>query len=324
MYQHEGSSAKRVRRVLTSTGHGHHGGHLKIGGSVMKHADRLQDKRQIDAAVREGIGEHEEHMHPGKPRTRVRLSAGGMADGGMSDPRADKAPRGKGGKQAKNHIAIVIAPQGGGQQPGLARPMPVPVPARPPMAAPPPAMPPRPMPPPGAPPMGMGAGMPPPGAPPMMMRKAGGRTHRQAGGTNMNNMPAVGALPSNPPAGMTQQQYQNWLNGLSANAQPGAGPQRMPPQQKSGGRSHHAHGGRTADSTAGRTTPQNARQFSEDLPAKMNRPEQDIETAEAQRGRHARGGEVGPGRVEMHAGSGSGEGRLEKSGKLDYCAGGRS
>lgn len=265
-YQHEHHSKKRVRELLARTGHHHglHGGHFRIGGNIAEHADAAQDKREIDKAVRAGIEQHEAHDHPGEKKTRLRLRDGGMADGMMSEGRADKAPRGKKGG-AKNHIAIVIAPQGGGQQPPQKVPVPVPVGAHPPAPPPaaPPAPPPRPpMPPAGAPPMG---GMPPgAGAPPPMMRKAGGRTSR-----------------------------------------------------------------RSADSFAEKTTPPNAQQYGEDMPMKMERPEQEIETAEGQRkgGRahHARGGEVGPGRVRnMRAGSGSGEGRKEKSGELEYCAGGRA
>lgn len=277
-YQHESHSAKRVRRVLAATGHHHglNGGHLKIGGSIGKHADAMQDKQQIDEAVRKGISEHEAHDHPGEKRTRVRLRDGGMADGMMPQDRADKAPRGKGKGGAKNHIAIVIAPQGGGQQPPPQR---VPVPA----AAPPPARPP--MPPPGAMPPG---GMPPGGMPP-------------------------GAMPPRPPM-----------------MPPGGAPGGMPPggmpmMRKSGGRTAH----HMADSMASRTTPPNAQGYGEKMPMKMERPEQEIETAEGQRngGRthRARGGEVGPGRVpNMRAGSGSGEGRQEKSREIDYCAGGRA
>lgn len=254
MYQPEHESRKRVRRVLAATGH-HHG---KFGGYLSKHADEAQDKRLIDREVTKAINEHDEQLHGGK-KTRLRLRSGGTAVGPMADHRSDRSPRGH-AKGAKNHVAIIIAPQGGGQN---ARPVPVPVPRPVPVPT---GAPPRPpMPPPGAmPPPGMGP--PPGGLPPAPLARP----------------------PMMPPSGM-----------------PPAGMMR-----KRGGR---------ADSTAAKTTPPNAQDYDEPMPMKMQRPEQEIETAH-----RARGGKVGRGRVKMTAGSASGEGRQEKTSALDYCAGGRS
>jgi hypothetical protein len=178
MRHHEEIGRKKARALIARTGHhlGKGGGHFAEGGR----SDYEQDKRM----VAKGIHEHERKMHPGEKETKIRLADGGMADGNASPARADRSPRGKGGKDSgrKTHIAIVVNPGGGAPGAGApARPVPVPVPVHappPPMAGPPPgAMPPPrpPMPPPGAgmPPPGMGA--PPPGGMPMM-RKHGGST----------------------------------------------------------------------------------------------------------------------------------------------------
>lgn len=307
-YQHESHQSKRVRRVLTSSGHslGKLGGHLRIGGSVMDHADALKDKKMIDASVRKGISEHEDQEHGGK-HSRIKLADGGVADGAMSQPSASKSPRGGKGKSAKNHIAIVIAPQAGqGAGAGAAPPPrpPMPMPPPPGAGAPPPgAMPPRPMPPPGGmPPMGAGGppmggppGMPPPGMPPM--RKAGGRAHRAEGGSDEGR-------------------------GVTINST----------RYARGGDAKHGR----AESNAAHM-PWSAEEPDEHGPMKLQRRAQEEETGEAQNNRFApgekeggrahrrSGGEVGPGRVKgMKAGSGSGAGRLEKSSALSYCVGGKS
>ena len=151
------------------------------GGS----ADEAQDARMI----REGVHEHEGALHPGKPKTKLKLADGGCADGGRSHRRMDRAHRAAGGRSGHmgkgkgSHVNVIVAP---GQ--GPARPVPVPVPAAgvggPPMPPRPPMMGAPGMPPggPGMPPPGMGGapGMMPPG-----IRRAGGRAGRREGGRNL-------------------------------------------------------------------------------------------------------------------------------------------
>lgn len=147
----------------------HHDGHLAKVRRIMKSGEYSTGKQNkgvksaIKKAVKEGIRQHEEHDHPGKKITHVKLKEGGIAHGEEGHKRLDKHSRGgktkhKGGSHV--HVNVVV-PQGGKQ------PVPVPV------AAGAPALPPRPpLPPAGAMPPVMGpapmAGMPP--RPPGMKR----------------------------------------------------------------------------------------------------------------------------------------------------------
>jgi hypothetical protein len=146
--------------------------------------DEEQDARMVNL----GVHEHEGAMHPGKPKTKLKLADGGCADGGRSRRRMDRAHRAMGGRSGHmgrgkgSHVNVIVAP---GQ--GPARPVPVPVPAA--GAGGPPMLPSRP---PMGPPV-MAGGMPPgvvpgAGAPGMMppgIRRAGGRVGRREGGRNL-------------------------------------------------------------------------------------------------------------------------------------------
>jgi hypothetical protein len=187
---------KKARDMLTRAGH-------SVGGHLGRHISEREDEEKDKRMVEEAIVAHENHDHPGKPHTRLRLADGGAAMGDAPMGRPDQASRGsrssggKGKAHGKTNINIVMAPGGGGQQPPEKVPMPVPTQPR---AAPPPppqAPPPRPagagMPPGAMPPGLAGAGAPPMGAPPpggggmppgMPMRKDGGRApmaHLEAG-----------------------------------------------------------------------------------------------------------------------------------------------
>ncbi len=150
------------------------------------------DYAQDVALVAKGVHAHERAMHPGRKETRLKLSSGGHAGGGMAPARLDKSSRGRGKRDAPQVNIAVVPHSGMGGGPGMggmgAMPPPA-VPPRPPMPAPPPpAVPPRPpmvgpglAPAPGMPPGGMG--MPGGMAPrPMGMRRGGHTRERKAQG----------------------------------------------------------------------------------------------------------------------------------------------
>lgn len=127
---------------------------------------KRQGMHRKDGGAVADVHKHEDHLHKGEPKTKLK-------DGGKVEGRARGGKSDRPGKSGKTVVNIVM-PQAGAQGQQPLRPVPVPMPVRPPMAGPPPggpppgAMPPRPMPPPGAggpPPGGMpGMGPMPPGA----------------------------------------------------------------------------------------------------------------------------------------------------------------
>lgn len=162
--------------------------------------DAAQDARMVG----KGIHQHDTQLHPGK-HTKVKLKTGGPVAGAKVKPRLDRPGRAAGGRAAfakggktkgkgSTHVNVIVAPQGGGEKPGMASGLPpppggggVPHPPPPPMPPPPGAGGPG-MPPPGGGPMA--GGMPPrppmgpagPGMPPPPMRAKGGRVEKKAGG----------------------------------------------------------------------------------------------------------------------------------------------
>lgn len=132
------------------------------------HADFAEDAKMIKTAIRE----HEDHEHGGK-HTAIKFKSGGPVEG--HEARKNLARRARGGSTGKKgtHVNVIVAPQGGMHPP---MPMPAAGPAMPPPrpAAPPPPAPAMAQRPPMAPP-GAGGGMMPPGArPPGMMKRGGG------------------------------------------------------------------------------------------------------------------------------------------------------
>lgn len=152
----EHTRRKAARKKLTGMGYAV-GGHMK--GDDAKEAKM----------VKEGVSEHEDHLHKGAKKTRLRLRDGGCAEGGEVKPRADRMSRGgKSKKGGHTTVNVVVA----GQHP---KPVPVPVPK--PVPVPVNAGPGGPV---GGPPPGAGP-MPDPNAPPMGL-KSGGRAKRSDGG----------------------------------------------------------------------------------------------------------------------------------------------
>ena len=165
--------------------------------------DRTADNVTDRALVRTGVGQHEDAMHPGRPRTKLRLQGGGRAHdafGPIDRGRYDRSSRRSHDDGRAPRINILV--HGGGQQPhpdeaAMGQPMG----ARPRAAPPPP-------PPPGLPPMG-------PGGPPMMPPGMGG-------------MPAPGMMPPGMLPGMPARP------GMAPGPMPGM-PMR-PPGMRNGGR----------------------------------------------------------------------------------------
>lgn len=156
MAEHE--KRANARKMLSRSGY-------KAGGHLTKHPDKYATKHEIVEAV----SEHEGALHKGKPKTKLRLKDGGVAEGFAPKRRADRLAR---GGKAKKHGHTTVNVLVGGDHPSEPKPVPVPVPVPgggaggpPPMAGPPPGM----MPP--------GAGGPPPGMPPPGAKKGGRIEH---------------------------------------------------------------------------------------------------------------------------------------------------
>lgn len=155
----EHDKRKGGRALLNRTGYGSMGGHLS------KHHKIYATKHDVS----EAIHEHEGALHSKDPKTRIKLSSGGLASGGMAKARGDKKMRG-----GKGHTTVnVVMANHPHPRP---QPVPVPVPAGP---GGPPGMPPggAPMPPPGM----AGAGGPPPMARGGHAYKDGGKVKMEAG-----------------------------------------------------------------------------------------------------------------------------------------------
>lgn len=149
----ERAGRARARSLISSAGYGKTGGHFKLadGGP----ADDAEDKR----FVRRGVGQHEDAMHKGEPRTRLRLQGGGTTEDDVAPARNDRGRRGSGSPK----INIVIStPRPGDQGQGMGMPPTM----APPGAPPPPPPTPSPMPGGAGGGMPMGMGMPPMGAGP--------------------------------------------------------------------------------------------------------------------------------------------------------------
>jgi hypothetical protein len=238
--------------------------------------DGTADEASDRALVRTGVGQHEDAMHPGRPRTRLRFRDGGY-DGGLAQGHEGPSRYDQRGRRSRDdgrapRVNIMIStpshhPDAGamGQQPmGGAPPRAAapPLPPGPPPMGPggPPMMPPGAMPPPGM--GGLPPGMPPrPGMPPGMM---------------------PGAMPPRP--------------GMPMGAVPPGMPMRPPGMQR-GGRARYGE----------KWVPGLGDELTDEVTKSRGDPVRER--------RLACGGEVGRGRPEheMRAGAGSGAGRLERS-----------
>ena len=237
---------EKANALLSRTGNRH----FARGGHV--HEDAAEDAEMI----REGVGQHESHLHSGKPKTKIKLKAGGEVEGHAGRQHLGRRARGGAAKKS-THVNVIVAPQGGGA-PGA----PPAMPPRPPVVA---APPPRPaMPPPapspqGMPPQGMGQ------RPPGMMKRGGGiqkteevgkrweaTMQSKRGGRTMNR-DLGGPTPAGaqPPTPQQMQQYQAMRAQQQGNAPQMPMAQTIPqtgtpgnmPMQKRGGRTERRNGG---------------------------------------------------------------------------------
>lgn len=166
--------------------------HEKFARKRVGRADGGKIAEEAEAAkVKDGVAQHESHLHSGQPKTKLKLQRGGKVKGGKPAERLDK--RARGGRMAGKGKGVHVIVNAGGteqvkqmaQQQGMQQGMKMgaqavmakmaggapggPQPPHPPMGAPPP----------GAPPMQPGMGAPPPrpmpnGPMPGQMRAKGG------------------------------------------------------------------------------------------------------------------------------------------------------
>src|ERR1700722_8299531 len=106
----EHKKRKDGRKMLTKAGY-------KVGGHLASKADEME----ADTHIKHGISEHESHLHPGKPKTRLHLKSGGNCEGLAAGGRSDRKPRGGKGKKGGTTVNVVVAHP-------HPKPVPVPVP----------------------------------------------------------------------------------------------------------------------------------------------------------------------------------------------------
>lgn len=313
---------ERAHKMLGRTGN-----KMARGGSA-HHSDAKED----EALIRKAIGEHEDQEHSGK-HSKLKFKDGGAVEGEHARQHLGKRARGgptsKGGK---GHVTnVIVAPQGGGAPPaGGMRP------AMPPQAAPRPPMPAQR---PAGPPPGAMPGGAPPGAPPMGMRppgamKRGGEVkhrakrergggadcdeedggERRARGGHIQKMQEVGV----PSESLMQSNRGGKVRHRDAGGSAGvpADPTQMNPaqlQRIASIRKQMAQAAQAKQAAAqgggGMTPPMGGAQAARMMqaPGAMPTQKRGGEVHVKEHKRRARGGHV-----EMEAGGGGGQGRIEK------------
>ena len=298
----------KARAVVSRTGNEAMHGKMRYARGGHVHEDEAEDADMI----REGVGEHEENMHAGKPKTKLKFKQGGSVEGEKAHHHLGRRARGgpTNGKRG-THVNVIVAPQGGG---GMrpAGPMPAAQPMAPPRppAPPPQAMPPRP--PMGAPPPG--GGMPMAGGagrPPGMMKRGGGVKDNDAGDA----------------AEFERKKAQAGATGGRKVVEAGVPWENILHSKRGGKVPHRDMGGMTGtgmpSATAGMPGQQGAPQMT---PQQQQAAQQMAAQRAAQARMNPAGGAPGMptqkrggrterkhgGSVEMEAGAGGGEGRIEK------------
>lgn len=303
---------EKARSLVSRTGHemphGAMRNHYKSGGGITKEWDEKQDEHDIAR----GVHAHEAHLHKGQPKTK--LKDGGHIEGHAARHHLGKRARG-GANKGKGHVTnVIVAPQGGPPGGGMRPPAPPMATAQPPRPMPPrPAAPPAGPPPGGMPPGGAPGGMPPGMKPPGMMKSGGGVKKVEEVG-----VPHEALMQSKRGGHVKHQEHHH-----KAKRDVG-GPAGMP---------QNASAGVPANPT--QLNPQQLQQIAQIRKAKMmqqqaqqggGRPGMQPPMSGAQaagmQGPMKKGGEVHVkahkrrahgGHVEMEAGAGGGEGRIEKT-----------
>jgi hypothetical protein len=315
--------------------------HRASGGHV--HADEPEDAAMIE----DGIHEHESHLHPSKKKTKLRFSKnGGHVEGiGAKHHMGKRARGGRTGKSGGKHVTnVIVAPQGGG---GMHPPMPggggmqgaAPPPPRP--AAPPP---PRPAgPPPGAGGMPPGGGMPTgAGGPPPGMMNRGGGTHRARGGRTQKmeeeGVPHESLMQANKGGKVHHRKHRDMGGPTGSSAGVPANPSQMTPQQvqqiaqqrqqQGGGgmpqgqrpmgpppggmpQGQRPTGMPQSGQMGGQRPPMQPPMSAAQAAGAGNAPPQQKRGGEVRVKEHSR--RAAGGKVEMEAGAGGGQGRIEKT-----------
>lgn len=86
--------------------------HADVRKEHQRFAERHVKRARGGAAkkVEEGVHEHEDHMHPGKKKTKLKLRRGGHVKGEHPKDRLDRRARGGslGGGKKKGNVAVIV------------------------------------------------------------------------------------------------------------------------------------------------------------------------------------------------------------------------